>query len=177
MGRLEFIDQLRRALNGNVSPALVADNVNYYMEYISSEIRKGKTEEEVLDALGDPRLIARTIIDTHSPDSEDAHQSGEFEEGYGDFQQASYNYDEDGYRTEDPFRKGFGQEDEIFRQDGRRDVGWIFRVPLWAWLLLILLIVIIVISFVFSVVSYLAPILIPIIVVIFLIKLFRDWLN
>lgn len=62
MNKQDFIDRLRMALNGRVSPGLVMDNVNYYEDYINTEIRKGRTEEEVLESLGDPRLIARTII-------------------------------------------------------------------------------------------------------------------
>ena len=68
MNKQDFIDRLRMALNGRVSPGLVMDNVNYYEDYINTEIRKGRTEEEVLESLGDPRLIARTIIQTNGGD-------------------------------------------------------------------------------------------------------------
>ena len=61
MNKQEFVDRLRMALNGRVSPGLVMDNVNYYQDYINTEIRKGRTEEEVLESLGDPRLIARFL--------------------------------------------------------------------------------------------------------------------
>ena len=66
MNKQEFVDRLRMALNGHVSPGLVMDNVNYYQDYINTEIRKGRTEEEVLESLGDPRLIARTLLDTET---------------------------------------------------------------------------------------------------------------
>ena len=36
----------------------------YYEDYIETEIRKGSTEEEVLAQLGDPRLIAKSILAT-----------------------------------------------------------------------------------------------------------------
>ena len=39
--------------------------LEYYSSYIDDEVRKGKTEEEVLEALGDPRLIAKTIVQTY----------------------------------------------------------------------------------------------------------------
>ena len=52
MNKQEFVDRLRMALNGRVSPGLVMDNVNYYQDYINTEIRKGRTEEEVLESLG-----------------------------------------------------------------------------------------------------------------------------
>ena len=49
MNKQEFVDRLRMALNGRVSPGLVMDNVNYYQDYINTEIRKGRTEEELLE--------------------------------------------------------------------------------------------------------------------------------
>lgn len=64
MAKQEFIDKLRLALNGKVSADVITENIQYYEDYINTEIRKGKSEEEVLEALGDPRLIARTIITT-----------------------------------------------------------------------------------------------------------------
>ena len=64
MDRNEFVSTLRAALTGEVSPAVVEDNVRYYQNYISQEIASGRREEDVMEELGDPRLIARTIIDT-----------------------------------------------------------------------------------------------------------------
>ena len=55
---------MRKALSGRVNYQIVNDNVAYYENYIDSEIRKGRSEKEVLNELGDPRLLARTIIDT-----------------------------------------------------------------------------------------------------------------
>lgn len=64
MTKYEFLNDLKAALTGNVSGEIISENMQYYDEYIAGEVRKGKTEEEILGALGDPRLIARTIIDT-----------------------------------------------------------------------------------------------------------------
>ena len=80
MTKQDFIEKLRFALNGKVSANVVSENIQYYEDYINTEIRKGKSEEEVLAALGDPRLIARTIITTSAQaDNTDA---GEYRE-YG----------------------------------------------------------------------------------------------
>lgn len=65
MDRNEFMDKLQHTLAGGLSSYQVADNVRYYQEYIDSEIRKGKTEEEVLALLGDPRLLAKSIIEAN----------------------------------------------------------------------------------------------------------------
>lgn len=64
MTRLKFTEELRKALSGRVSHTTVNENVSYYENYIDSEIKKGRREKEVLEELGDPRLIAKTIIDT-----------------------------------------------------------------------------------------------------------------
>lgn len=64
MTRFEFTAQLRKALSGRVNHAAVNENVKYYENYIDTEIKKGRSEREVLEELGDPRLIAKTIIDT-----------------------------------------------------------------------------------------------------------------
>ncbi len=65
MNRVEFIRQLRIALSGSVNFNIVEENIRYYEDYIDMEIRKGKSEEQVLAELGSPRLIAKTIIETN----------------------------------------------------------------------------------------------------------------
>ena len=42
----------------------MAAHVRYYEDYIQSQVRSGRDEQQVLDELGDPRLIARTLLDT-----------------------------------------------------------------------------------------------------------------
>lgn len=65
---------LRRKLTGEVSPQEVEKNLMYYETYISDRVRQGKTEEEVLEELGSPLLIAKTIIDMNGKET-----SGEYE--------------------------------------------------------------------------------------------------
>jgi len=65
MDRIEFMDRLQRALAGGVNSSQVAENVRYYQDYIDAEIRKGRSEAEVLSTLGDPRLLAKSIIEAN----------------------------------------------------------------------------------------------------------------
>ena len=166
MNKQEFVDRLRMALNGRVSPGLVMDNVNYYEDYINTEIRKGRTEEEVLESLGDPRLIARTIIQTNGGDNRSGYRNtvygnGEYREAAGQNLHRSY--------TE-------GADDGNGKHQNK--VANVFaKLPTWVWVILGILVVVLIFSAVFSVLSFLAPVLIPILVVLFLVKLFRDWLN
>lgn len=62
MTKREFLETLGKILNRELSEAEVQDNLRYYENYIRQETANGKTEEQVLSELGDPRLIARTIL-------------------------------------------------------------------------------------------------------------------
>ena len=64
MNRTEFLDTLRSQLSGQMHEGKVAAHVRYYEDYIQSQVRSGRDEQQVLDELGDPRLIARTLLDT-----------------------------------------------------------------------------------------------------------------
>ena len=64
MSKTEFLDILYNQLSGRMPEGNVAAHVQYYRNYIEDEHQKGRTETEVLSELGDPRLIARTLLDT-----------------------------------------------------------------------------------------------------------------
>lgn len=81
MTRQEFLEELRSALEIEVSRQVLEDNVKFYDEFIRNEVRKGKTEVQVLEELGSPRLIAHTIIDVES--TSDGHK------GYSEYSQNS----------------------------------------------------------------------------------------
>ena len=63
MNRDEFLRTLREALSGEIPPNIIEENIRYYDAYIADEVRKGRTEEEVIEELGGARVIAKTIID------------------------------------------------------------------------------------------------------------------
>ena len=147
MTKQDFLDRLRMALSGRVSPSLVEENVVYYEDYINTQIRLGKSEAMVMDSLGDPRLIAKTIITTNDTATD----------------QTSYEYQEISAETD-------------FHAKAKRWLSKI-HVPGWVWGIMIGALFIGAVSVVFSVISFLLPILLPIIIVVFLVKLFRDWLN
>lgn len=64
MDKTKFLEGLKEALQGEVSVAEINNQLLYYEKYIEDELRKGRTEEDILNELGAPRLIARTIIET-----------------------------------------------------------------------------------------------------------------
>lgn len=140
MGRTEFLDRLQRALAGGVNSSRVAENVQYYREYIDVEIRKGRSEEEVLQSLGDPRLLAKSIIE--------ANKRAGISEG------TNRTYDE---------------ETETERYGENKGQG-VMRVPGWLILLIAGVIFLLIIGVTFSIISFLAPIIIPVLIVVLVIN-------
>ncbi len=147
MDRTEFIDKLQRALAGGVNSSRVAENVQYYREYIDVEIRKGRSEAEVLDSLGDPRLLAKSIIE--------ANKRAGVSEG------TNRTYDEE---TEE---KSGGEWGKTVKQNVMRAPGWLIA-------LIMIVIFLLIIGVVFSVISFLAPIIIPVLVVILVVNYFKS---
>ena len=64
MRRAEFLSILREQLSGKMHEGRIAAHLRYYEDYIQSRVRKGETEESVITSLGNPRLIAKTLLDT-----------------------------------------------------------------------------------------------------------------
>ena len=64
MSKTEFLDILYNQLSGQMPEGSVAAHVQYYRNYIEDEQQKGRTETDILNDLGDPRLIVRTLLDT-----------------------------------------------------------------------------------------------------------------
>ena len=62
MNKREFLSELREALSYDLPEQLVDNNLRYYSGYIDDEVRKGRSHEEVLAELGDPKLIAKSIV-------------------------------------------------------------------------------------------------------------------
>lgn len=58
-----FLAGLRKSLEDTLEPRMIENHVSYYRNYIEDEIRNGRTESEVIDELGDPWVIAKSIKD------------------------------------------------------------------------------------------------------------------
>lgn len=83
MTKEQFIIELEECLRGEVSAYEMSDSLSYYRQYFEDEMRNGKSEEKVIEELGSPRLIARSIIDAH----------GTEENSNGSYSQTDNNYD------------------------------------------------------------------------------------
>lgn len=89
MNKIEFLDILYEQLSGQMPEGNVAAHVQYYRNYIEEEQRKGRSEDDILNELGDPHLIARTLLDTEVG-SGNPQTTGTYSEPYAD---NSYEYD------------------------------------------------------------------------------------
>lgn len=161
MRKEEFLQTLRRALTGDVPPGVVEENIRYYDSYISEEVRKGRTEEEVIGEIGDPRLIARTIEDTTDGIGDEYYESGGYEYGGRDGGQGGPEYGQNPYG-----RSPYGQNDYGTNRSFR-----LFRMDKWYGKLLAMLLVFAVIYVVFSIIGGIFALLMP-----FIGPLFMIWL-
>lgn len=166
MNRIEFIEKLQRALAGGLNSRQVTENVRYYQEYIDMEIRKGRSEPEVLADLGDPRLLAKSIIEANKragrSEGTNLNYDEEIVDGGSGKQTYTYTY---GYGT--------NQGGDAF-EENMTGTGRVFRVPGWLILLIVTVIVLLIIGVAFSLISVMAPILIPVLIITLIIKLFQN---
>lgn len=61
MTRNEFLKKLNEELKMSLDKSAINEHVDYYDKYISDEVKAGRKESEVIEELGDPALIAKTI--------------------------------------------------------------------------------------------------------------------
>lgn len=148
MTKIEFLEKLRTALANDLTGAVIQENVDYYAGYIRSETEAGRNEEEVIEELGDPWVIAQTIIDTSVPAGANAPYEAEGQ-AYG---------------------QAYGQE--TTGASGKRPAGAGFLKGLLV-LLGVIGVLFIIITVVGGIVSLVAPVLIPVLVVIFIVRTVR----
>ncbi len=156
MTRYEFTERLRNALVGEVPATVVEENIRFYDRYISDEIAKGKSEEEVLVGLGDARLIAKTILETWQSDDTDLeyHSSDAGQSSYETYESQSDSYGRQGsYRTTQIY-------EETYEEDGNRSSqsnggsffgmnGKVYRLDKWYLKLIPIAIILLILIFVF----------------------------
>lgn len=128
----EFLLSFREALVGEVSDTIIQENVRFYQQYIQKQIQQGHTEEEVLESLGNPRLLAKTIIEREKFKESDSYEEKET------------------YRE----RNNYYNDQQTTKASGRS-----FHIPSWLGGILCILVMALLIGLAFCVISYLAPVL------------------
>lgn len=170
MSKREFLEELRAALASRVSAQEVTEHVQYYEEYINTQVRMGKTESEVVAGLGEPRLLARNIAESKKyasgGNSKTYNETGSNtygSAGYGNTGYHNAGYNNTGRGTyQNAQGNGYGQN-----ETGKKShAGWIIALVVFICLFLVF-------GLIFSVLSFLAPVLIPVILVVLLVRLVR----
>ena len=94
MNKREYLSKLREYLAYELPERYVQKNLDYYSEYIDTEVAGGRSLPAVLDDLGDPQLIARSIIDAEKAGPDGIPNTGDdpdfSQEIYGSGNSASY---------------------------------------------------------------------------------------
>lgn len=158
MTKEEFLEGLKRALFSTGSQSLIEYNLDYYSSYIDGEIAKGRSMDDVMNELGDPRLIANSI---------------KVAEGYSDVFVGLEDEVIDGnagdYKENSNFEfntKGFDKDYEESHEENSafkiyNMTGKSLILPLIIALAVLILVVVVIVA----VFSFLAPVLLPIIAV------------
>ena len=147
MSKYEFLSKLREAICVELSSQEVEEHIRYYDQYITESVLNGRTEAEVLAELGDPWVIARTILGTGSTNT-----------------RAEYVYDssDDGYeRSRDTYNRNV----KIYQMD-----TWWKKALI---LLGVLVVLGLIISFITGLIGLLAPIIFPVALILLLVKMFQ----
>jgi uncharacterized membrane protein len=88
MDKREFLEVLRQSLKGEVTSEVIEQNIRYYDQYIDAP--SVEEEAKILSLLGDPRLIARTIIESDRAAKQKGKYTSSSQDGHTNY------YDEEG---------------------------------------------------------------------------------
>lgn len=183
MTETEFLETLRNSLVGEIPDYEIEENLRFYQNYIKNE-KLNKKEEEVLNQLGNPRLIAKTIIETyqisHGPIYEKMRNNRAYEDqdsynntSYSE-KQGTYYENVDDNRSN--YNEDYDNKKSNYNNNGDNRIynftfNWVQK------LLLILIFALIIILFIFIgaiVIRLLITFIIPILIIYFAIKIFRN---
>lgn len=148
MTRYEFLTKLREALIIELGDQEVEAQVEYYNSYIMDEVSRGRSEEEVLEELGDPWVIARSIIEL-----------GDTSSGGGNVYSSCTDHG-DGQRYE--------QQREMNRYHVHNFTGWQAVLVILG----VIGVLVLVLAVVGGILSLLAPVLVPVLVIVIILRWF-----
>lgn len=126
MTKNEFLSIVRGRITGAIPSSEVESQIDYYSAYIDGRIGAGLTEEEAVEELGDPLLIAKTVIESTDRAAEAAGYDGRYRSStdtyddsdginsgiFGKSGPSGYGYEQTGSGTEyrESSREGDGKQ-------------------------------------------------------------------
>lgn len=164
MNKQEFLKILADALHMELSSEEVTQNIVYYDGYVTDEIRKGRTEQDVIDSLGDPRMIAKSILEASYAAKDASHFYQR--ETYDEAREENSNF------QENRFSRSYDNSNFEYRHNGKcysisGKVAAIIAVIAIIFILSLLLWI------VGGILRLLLPILLPVLLILFGIRLLR----
>jgi len=147
MNREEFLKELQQMLQGEIPNEEMMGHLEYYNSYIIEEVKKGRIESEVIQTLGNPRLIAKSILDATKASDDD-----------------TYEYENTEYDTDEK------ENTKGFQANYNEQNGWDIRygkikLNSWYFILFVILIILLIFFVVFNLFLFLLPVIIPIVVI------------
>ena len=150
MRKEEFLEKLRARLSQTMSVQEVTAQIRYYENYIQEQMQNGRSEEEVLAELGDPLLIAKTLMDVQ-----------ETREGYSSGPETTI-YDEQGEQEADDAQK------ELHRMEIKTRGGCLLAAIIFVVIMAMIL------WAAGTVLIHLLPVLIPVMVILLVVAYFKQ---
>ena len=140
MTKSDFLDELKLALSGRVSAQEVTEHLRFYEDYINTQMRMGKREEDILEELGEPRLLARNIAESKKYAADGSRKNSE--------------------ETNNTKTTGDNGYADAYNRRVKR-----VKMPTWIWVVLIIVVLVVFLALCFSILSFLAPVLIPLLLI------------
>lgn len=162
MTKKEFLDILTESLAGNVPASEIEENIRYYKDYIENG---EESEEKALEQLGDPHLIARTIIDSFKA------SKGPMADFYTE--QARNEYSRAAFGEED-IDEDTGYSQYEYKKEFRHGLKWYEKIMLLA----IVLGVIALVLFIGGLAAVIiVRFVLPVLALLFIIKIISDYFR
>jgi uncharacterized membrane protein len=112
--------------------------MKYYEEYIRSEGYK-TSEEEVINQLGDPRLIAKTIVDTYQISHEPMFRNTNRNNTFYDTESTNYESDANNYSYNNKSNKS---NDRSYNFHVSSSLTWIQKTLIIAIIILLMIVLV-----------------------------------
>ena len=161
MTKEEFLEGLKKALFSTGSASLIEENIRFYSSYIDDEAAKGRSMDDIMEELGEPRLIANSIKVAHG-----------YEDVFVGLNANEEDVDKNTYSYEEEHNENFDKKEEsgfkVYNLSGKSLV-----LPLIITLVVLILVAVVVVK----VLKYLAPVLLPILLILFIFVLIRGIFN
>ena len=143
MNRVEFIEGLKAALQNEMNEKNIQEHIKYYNSYIMNELQKGRLEQDIVNELGDPWIIARTLEEVK---------------------------EEQPYEGDKTFEQTVDGTSESSQQTGKGySRGKSVNVGCW----MVVVIIFVVLFLLTGIVKILTPFLVPIVIITLFIKFFQ----